>query len=208
MWDQGFITRAYDRTAPVYDLLELPLEILVWRHWRPKLYSGLRGHILEIGLGTGKNIPYQPHEASIVGIDSSRGMLGQATRRRAARKGPLTLAQADAVHLPFPDCTFHAAVASFVFCSVADPEMALEEVLRVLSPGGQLRLLEHQRPRGRTLSHFFDLFDPVTARIGGFHINRSTTRSVQDSDFSEVSSVSGDPFGILQLIQASKCVDP
>ena len=138
----------YQRIAPWYDLLDLPFEALRYRALRPLLFQDLTGRILDAGVGTGRNIPFYPPDAEVVGIDNSPAMLARAERRRRRLGHPVTLREMDVTRLALPDDQFDAAVATFLFC-VLPPEAqapALRELARVVRPGGQVRLLEYVRP--------------------------------------------------------------
>lgn len=177
-------TRArYDRNARFYDLMERGPE----RHfgpWRAELWRRVRGpQVLEVGVGTGKNMPYYPEGATVTAIDLSPRMLERAKALAARESISVDLLEADAQAIPFPDSSFDTAVATFVFCSVPDPVLSLSELHRVLVPGGQLLLLEHvlsQRPLLRSLMR---LFNPLTVRMTGANIDRETVENVRRTGF-------------------------
>lgn len=137
--------KTYDRIAPLYDLLDAPYE-LAWRgRLRARMFEGLSGRILDAGVGTGRNIPYYPKHAEVIGIDVSIGMLEQA-RRRADRLGSrVELRLADIMQTGFPDASFDAIVSTFVFCVLKDEQQlpALRELRRICKPGGTIRLLDY-----------------------------------------------------------------
>lgn len=173
-------TRArYNRIAPLYDFLETLAERR-YRNWRQRVWSLVEGpKVLEVGVGTGKNMPYYPPGVQVTGVDLSEKMLLRA-RRRAERMGlSVTLLQMDAQVLDFPDDTFDSAVATFVFCSVPDPVQGLREMTRVVRPGGRIVLLEHVRAEHPLLGRLMDLLDPLVARLMGPHINRETVENVR-----------------------------
>jgi ubiquinone/menaquinone biosynthesis C-methylase UbiE/copper chaperone CopZ len=201
---QEDVTRIYDRNALCYDLMQGPMERLGARNWRPLLFRDLAGRVLELGVGTGKNLPHYPRDAEVTAIDPAPRMLDKA-RKQALKLGVTAeLRQADSQRLPFPDNSFDAAVASFVFCSVADPVKGLKEALRVLKPGGELRLLEHQRPAQPLLARGFDLLNPLAVRVTGANINRRTDDNVRRVGFAGVRSEALDRLGIVRLITARK----
>lgn len=175
------VRQRYDRIAAIYDLLESGMELRA-RKWRAELWARVPpGRVLELGAGTGKNIPYYPRDTEIIATDISPRMLERA-HRRARRLGvSVDLRLADAQRLAFPDESFDAIVTTFVFCSIPDPARALAEALRVLRPGGRLLLLEHvlsQRPVLRCLMRKLDF---VPYRLWGAHINRETAELVATS---------------------------
>src|SRR5215472_6869567 len=110
----------YQRIARFYDLLDLPFEYGRYRQIRPLLFDGLAGRILDAGVGTGRNTPFYPHGGTIVGVDLSPAMLALAERRRAQTGTRIELRQMDVTQLDFPAASFDAAVATFLFCVLAD----------------------------------------------------------------------------------------
>ncbi|MGC1180451.1 MAG: class I SAM-dependent methyltransferase, partial [Methyloceanibacter sp.] len=110
----------YERIAPLYDLLDLPFEYSRYRKIRPLLFQGLAGRILDAGVGTGRNIPFYPPEAEVVGVDFSPAMLARAERRRLSLGADVELRQMDVTNLEFQDQSFDAAVATFLFCVLPD----------------------------------------------------------------------------------------
>src|SRR5713226_4100588 len=120
---QTALTRArYDRIAPVYDLMNLCADF-AYRRWREWLWGQVprQGRILEVGVGTGKNIPFHPREAQVIGIDISPRMLAGAQRRKKKIRASTELRLGDAQALDLPADSVDAAVATFVFCSAPNP---------------------------------------------------------------------------------------
>jgi len=115
----------FNNLSSIYDRGMLPLEWLVFRRLRRRTFPPLRGHVLELGTGTGVNLPLYGPEARVAACDASGEMLTWAARRHT--QTPVLLAQADVQHLPFPDASFDVVAASLVFCSVADPAWGLAE---------------------------------------------------------------------------------
>lgn len=178
--------RRYDRIAPIYDALEWMMELRA-RRWRRELWALADGaRILEVGVGTGKNLRYHPKEAELVAIDISPRMLQRAEARAAKLESEATLMIADAQALPFEDSCFDTVVSTFVFCSVPDPLIGLREARRVLKPGGQLLLLEHVMSEMVILRTLMRWMDPLTVRIWGAHVNRPTVQNVRNAGFLDV----------------------
>jgi len=109
----------YQRIAWAYDLLDLPFEFARYRKIRPLLFRGLSGRILEAGIGTGRNIPFYPPGCEVVGIDLSPAMLARARRRLGETTAKVELREMDVTRLRFPDRSFDAAVATFLFVRAA-----------------------------------------------------------------------------------------
>jgi len=148
-----------------------------WRRW---LVEGAAGRALDVGCGTGRNLPLYGAGVRVIGLDPARDALLAARRRAPA----VPLVQGDAQALPFRDAAFDAVVSGLVFCSVPDPARGLAEVKRVLRPGGALRMLEHVRATGGLKARVQDRWQPLWTRVsGGCHWNRETERSVEAAGF-------------------------
>jgi ubiquinone/menaquinone biosynthesis C-methylase UbiE len=172
----------YNRIAPIYDLQEAALERFAFSRWREQIWSQIEGsRVLEVGVGTGKNLPYYPDNAQIVAIDLSDKMMAQATGRAQGLGVKANLSLVDAQRLAFAANLFDTAVATFVFCSVPDAVAGLREVGRVVKPGGKIILLEHVRVNAPVVGWLMDLVDPVVVRLMGPHINRVTTENVKQA---------------------------
>ncbi len=175
----------FDRIAAPYDRGMAPLERLWLREMRAQLLPQARGRVLEVGVGTGANLPFYPAGIRLTAIDESADMLAVAARRAAALGRDVSLLQADAEQLPFPGGRFDTVVTGLVLCSVLDLKRALAEMRRVLRrPGGRLLLLEHMRPRSRFWAKLVDLVNkPWYAWNGRCHLNRETQRAVAQAGF-------------------------
>ena len=177
------IRRRYDRIAPFYDLVDAPMELGA-RRWRPYLWSRLQGQrVLELGVGTGKNVPFYPAGATLTATDISERMLERAARRAEKLCVSVHFEIADAQQLSFASGTFDSVVATFLFCSVPDPALGLAEARRVLKPGGQLLLLEHVLSRRPLLRRLMRWLDPIPFHLWGAHINRDTVETVRAAGF-------------------------
>lgn len=152
----------YQRIARFYDLVDLPFEHARYRSLRPFLFQGLNGQILDAGVGTGRNLPFYPPGSEVIGIDLSPAMLARAESRRATSPAVVHLCEMDATSLAFPDAKFDAVIASFLFCTLPEEAQVpvLEELSRVLKPGGTLRLLDYRRPRGAVRRFVTKLWEP------------------------------------------------
>ncbi len=170
------IRKRYDRIAFFFDLLEWPMERLFMGAWRKRALSHLgNGRLLEVGVGTGKNIPLYPQGIVVTAIDISQKMLARARHKvERLQINEVQLMTADVQRLPFPTSTFDQALATFTFCSVAEPVMGLKELARTVRPGGSIILLEHMRPQKPWLAKVFDFLNPLVVRILGDNINRRT----------------------------------
>ncbi len=134
----------HDSAYLLSNIVLWPLERLFFRHFRWALLHELSGRILEVGVGTGKNLPcYDRQRVQLTGVDLSEGLLKRARRFATHLHFPVDLRPMDAEHLQFPDQTFDVVVATFVLCSVPSPIPVLQEMARVVKPDGRIPLLEH-----------------------------------------------------------------
>jgi ubiquinone/menaquinone biosynthesis C-methylase UbiE len=170
----------YQRIAPFYDLLDLPFEYGRYRKIRPQLFAGLSGVILDAGVGTGRNFPFYPPGAKMVGIDLSPAMLARARRRLPATAAEVELREMDVTRIDLPDRHFDAAVATFLFCVLPDELQvpALRELARVTKPGGIIRLLEYTRPQGAVRRAMTTLWEPWVRWAYGAGFDRRTEQHV------------------------------
>ncbi|WP_293030838.1 class I SAM-dependent methyltransferase [Natronococcus sp.] len=161
-----FVAAVYDTVVP---------DRLLFRPHRRYLTADLSGRVLDVGAGTGANFPY------LAGADVASHAIepDPHMRRQAAEKArevgcDVTLRDARAESLPYDDDSVDVVLASLVFCTIADPDRALEEVARVLRPGGELRFLEHIRADGWR-ERGQELLNPLWSRAaGGCQLTRDT----------------------------------
>jgi len=173
--------RRYQRLSPFYDAVE-GLAERRYRPWRKKIWSQVLGlNVLEVGIGTGKNMQFYPAGISITGIDLTPGMLQRAKKRASDLRleSRVELNLDDVQQLDFPDGKFDSVVATFVFCSVPDPVLGLRELKRVVKPGGCVLLLEHMRSPNPFLGAVMDVLNPLVVRMMGANINRQTVENVR-----------------------------
>jgi len=129
------IQKRYNRIARLYDLLEYPMET-GFSNWRKDLLKETGGKTLEVGIGTGKNIPYYPSGIELTGIDFSPKMIEMA-EKKAKNYHNVNLKVMDAESMEFEKDSFDTVVTSCVFCSVPDPVKGLKEIKRVCKKGGK-----------------------------------------------------------------------
>lgn len=171
------VRHRYERAARFYDVQVWPMELFMLRRFRGRLMNMIQGpRVLEVGVGTGVNLPDYPANLKVDAIDFSPRMLERARRRHTG--ADVTLHEMDVEQLAFPDATFDTVVSTCVFCSVPDPVLGLQEVRRVLRPTGRAVMLEHVRPGGRRLGPLFDRLDPLIS-LAGPHINRRTVENIR-----------------------------
>ncbi|MDP3728921.1 MAG: methyltransferase domain-containing protein [bacterium] len=169
--------RRYDRFARVYDLFELPLERLSFAKIRRKTLSPLKGKVLEIGVGTGKNLPYYNWEnIDYTGIDFSKKMLERAKRKNFPKAKMIYM---DAQNIDFKENNFDYIVTTFVLCSIPDPIKALKEMQRLIKKDGKVIMIEHVRSKNFLLAFWQDIHNPLTKFFFGANINRDTKQNIE-----------------------------
>lgn len=172
--------RGLEQIPWLYDAFCAVVECLGLRRWRRWLARGARGRTLDLGCGTGRNLPLMPPGVRAIGVDPALDPLARARRRGPG--APLVAARAEM--LPFRAGSFDTVVSGLVLCSVGDPARALAEIRRVLRPEGSLRALEHVRSTRRWKARVQDRVQPLWTRLsGGCHPNRETERAVETAGF-------------------------
>lgn len=198
------IRKKSDRIAPFYDRFQDMLEPSRLRSLRARLREGIRGdRALEVGVGTGRNMPYYASSVEVTGIDLSPGMLEQARKRASNLSLDVDLREMDVQELGFPDGSFDTVFATLVFCGVPNPVLGLTEMRRVCKSGGRMVLLEHVRPSGRLMGRIFDVLDTIVVRMAGSHINRRTVDHIRRAGWT-VEVEESFLFGIFRWVEAVK----
>jgi phosphatidylethanolamine/phosphatidyl-N-methylethanolamine N-methyltransferase len=161
------VQRAYELYAPIYDVL-FDWIFAPGRAAAIKQLDLQRGDsVLEVGIGTGLNLPLYPPIARLTGIDLSQEMLDKAIERVQQLAMPdITLKVMDATAMDFGDDEFDKAVATYTISAVPDPVAVLREMRRVVKPGGRIVILNHFRSERRLVGWLEDLVAPVCTRLG------------------------------------------
>ena len=195
--------RVWDRHAPMYDRSMGLLEKLLFGNGRVWVCSQASGEVLEVAIGTGRNLPFYPRGIHLTGIDVSEAMLAIAGRRAAALGREVDLRQGDAQALPFPDATFDTVVCTFALCSIPDDRKAVAEMKRVLRPGGKLLLIDHVPSTTRLWRDIQWLLEQVTLRVEGQHMLRRPLEHVLVEGF-EIDAAERSKAGIVERVAARK----
>jgi ubiquinone/menaquinone biosynthesis C-methylase UbiE len=179
--------------------------------WERVLFPGNRewacaqatGDVLEIAVGTGRNLPYYPADVRLTGIELSPAM-AEIARRRAAELGrTVDLRVGDAEALDFPGESFDTVVCTFSLCTIPDDRAAVREAKRVLRPGGKFVLAEHVRSPVTVVRIVQRAIDPLAVRFGGDHLAREPLDHLRDEGFL-IETVTRLKLGIVELVAASK----
>ncbi len=173
--------------AASYNLIMKPGEKRV-RKLRHRLLADLRGDVLEIGAGTGANFEHYPTGVRVVALEPDPHMLKRAQKQLLELgRTDIDARLAPAEQLPVDDASFDAVVSTLVLCTVRDLPRSLEEIRRVLRPGGEFRFLEHVRGEA-LLGHVQDLLQPAWGWVSaGCNLNRRTEPAVRAAGFEIVS---------------------
>jgi ubiquinone/menaquinone biosynthesis C-methylase UbiE len=192
------VRRIYDRNPAAYDRGSVLTERLLAER-RRKVGEIVRGRLLDIGFGTGLSLPHYPPSVDVVGIDASLGML-RFGRSEAARLGrPVQLVEMDAEHLAFADRTFDSVAFNLCLCTIADPERAVREAVRVARPGAPMAFLEHVRSHLLPVALLQDAASPLLLALEQDHFNRRTEETIRRAGV-EVISVERFALGFFNLI--------
>ena len=158
-----------------YDLAVSPLEVLGLSRRRKNLLGQAAGRVLEIGGGTGVNLPHYGTNCRLVLTEPDEAMLRRAAQRRVIGERTASLAAADAQCLPFRSASFDMVVATLTFCTIPQPALAFREAHRVLRPAGKLLLLEHVRAARPWIVRLQNTLAPSWRILAdGCHLNRDT----------------------------------
>lgn len=183
------VAAIYDRIAPDYDRMEAFSErVLGTRGLRAAFGQALRGDVLEVAIGSGRNLPfYGTGVTSVTGVDISRGMLAMAAAQARELGRPVRLAVMNAEHLGFADNSFDTVASSLSLCTVPDPAAALREIARVCKPDGRVLLLEHVLSPVRPIAWLQRKMTPGQVRRLGCHFDRETIDLVRSLGFGIIS---------------------
>ncbi|MCU7722660.1 methyltransferase domain-containing protein [Actinoplanes sp. KI2] len=195
--------RVWDEAAPRYDRQIAFLE----RHWfvgaREWVCARAQGRVLEVAIGTGRNLPFYRPGTTITGIELSTEMLAVARTRAAELGRAADLREGDAHRLPFEDGSFDTVVCVLSLCTITDPARAIGEMKRVLVPGGTLLLADHIRSSFGPLRVAQRLAEQVTIRTAGEHFTRRQLPLVQAQGF-EIVETERLKAGTVERIRARK----
>jgi len=162
----------YDTMAPRYDRVIAIADRVLFDDGRRWACAGATGQVLEVAIGTGRNLSFYPPGAQLTGVDLSPRMLDRARTRAETLTRPVDLQLGDAQHLAFPDASFDTVVATLTVCSIPDDQAAVAEMARVLRPGGRLALLDHVASTSSPVRAVQRLLDPALVRLQGDHLLR------------------------------------
>jgi ubiquinone/menaquinone biosynthesis C-methylase UbiE len=178
--------RVWDKSAPSYDKQIAFFEKIQFGGGREWLGERAHGRILEVAVGTGRNLPHYPADATLTAIELSPAMLAIARRRAADLGRNIEFQEGDAEHLPYADASFDTVVCALSLCTIPSPAAAVGEMKRVLAPGGQLLLLDHIGSTWAPIYAAQWLLERITIRAAGEHFTRRQLPLVRAAGFQVV----------------------
>lgn len=166
------VLRTWEKSAPTYDEKIASVERGLLRGGREWLGARARGRVLEVAIGTGRDLPHYALDVTLTGIDLSPAMLEIARQRASDLGRDVDLRIGDAEHLPFADASFDTVVCAISLCTIPNPGAAIDEMKRVLVPGGRLLLLDHVKSTWPPVLAGQWLVERITILTAGEHLTR------------------------------------
>jgi ubiquinone/menaquinone biosynthesis C-methylase UbiE len=195
--------RVWDKAAPSYDKQISFFEKIQFGGGREWIGQRAQGRVLEVAIGTGRNLPHYPPGAIVTGIELSPAMLSIARQRAADLGRDADFQEGDAEHLPFGDASFDTVVCALSLCTIPDPAAAIGEMKRVLVSGGRLLLLDHIGSTWPPVYAAQWLLERITIRAAGEHFTRRQLPLIQAAGF-QVVETERLKAGTVERIQAIK----
>jgi ubiquinone/menaquinone biosynthesis C-methylase UbiE len=172
-----------DRVLPT--LVDLSMRNKLLRPLRERVTAAAEGRVLDVGVGSGLNLPlYGTRAKEVLGLEPSHPLLARASRNAKLALVPIRLIEASAEAMPLDDSSIDTIVMTWTGCSIPDIRSALVEMRRVLRPGGRLLFVEHGRSPDARVQVWQNRLTPLWRRVaGGCHLNRKMDDLVQDGGF-------------------------
>lgn len=193
------VRRLMDKQAPRYDRQMNFFDRVLFAGGREWACSEAEGDVLEIAIGSGRNLPFYPQGTSLTAIEFSPEMLDLARARAEDLGLDVELRAGDAQNLEFPDDSFDTVICTLALCTIPDPGRAVAEAHRVLRPGGRFVAMEHVRSPSRPVRAVQRALDPLTVRLEGDHLTREPLEYVRAAGF-EVEHLERSKWGIVERV--------
>jgi len=184
-----------------YDAFLAPMELAWFGKWRKRMLSNLKGHVLDIGSGTGTNLRYYPESVYCVTVLDPNSKNLAYLEKKAEGWGfgkdsgkCLNSQKGYGEELPFPSNSFDVVVSTLLLCTVRDPERVISEGTRVLKKGGKFIFIEHQLPKKKPQALVFNTISPIWHAPSGCNLNRNTEKMIRSrTELDEIESFDGGP---------------
>jgi ubiquinone/menaquinone biosynthesis C-methylase UbiE len=197
------IRRIYEKEAPKYDRQMRFFDWALFAGGREWVCSQAEGDVLEIAVGTGRNLRHYPDGMKLTGVEFSPAMLEIARKAAADLGRTIDVRVGDAQALDFPDQSFDTVVCTLALCTIPDDRAAVSETKRVLRPGGRFLLLEHVRSPNALIRFGERLLEPLAVRFEGDHLLREPLNHLRAEGF-EIQQLLRSKLGIVERIAARK----
>jgi ubiquinone/menaquinone biosynthesis C-methylase UbiE len=199
------VRKIQDKAAPKYDRTMSRWETVLFGGGREWVCSQARGDVLEIAIGTGRNLPHYPAEVRLTAIELSPEMLNIARKRAADLGREVDLREGNAEVLDFPDASFDTVVCTFALCTIPDDRKAVAEAKRVLKPGGRFVAIEHVGSPIGVVRAVERMLEPLTLRFEADHLTREPLDHLEAEGF-KVEQLHRSKLGIVERVSAVKPV--
>lgn len=197
------VRKLQDREAPRYDRQISVFERILFGDGRRWVCEQARGHVLELAIGTARNLAHYPADVTLTGIELSPQMLAIGRRRAQQLGRRVDLRVGDAQALDLPDESVDTVVCTLGLCTIPDPRRAVAEARRVLRPGGRVLLLEHVRSPVRPVRVIERLLEPLSVRFAADHLTREPLDYLRAEGF-EIERLERSKWGIVERVSARK----
>jgi ubiquinone/menaquinone biosynthesis C-methylase UbiE len=197
------VRRVIDKQAPKYDRQMNFVERLMFAGGREWVCARAHGRVLEIAVGTGRNLPYYGEDAELTGIELSPEMLAIAKQRARELDRRVDLRLGDAQSLEFENHSFDTVVCTLGLCTIPNDAKAVGEAHRILKPGGRFVLLEHVRSPMVAVRAMQRLIEPLALRLDADHITREPIEHLTASGF-KIEELERSKLGIVERVAARK----
>jgi ubiquinone/menaquinone biosynthesis C-methylase UbiE len=197
------VRRIMDKEAPRYDRQMNFCDRALFTGGREWIIGGVVGEVLEIAVGSGRNLPLYAQDTKLTAIELSPEMLKLARERADEAPVEVDLRIGDAQALEFPDESFDTVVCCLALCTIPDPSRAVREAYRVLRPGGRFRALEHVRSPTRLVRGVQRAIDPLSVRFAGDHVVREPLEYLRPAGF-EIEQLERSKWGIVERVVARR----
>jgi len=166
-------------------IINIAMDTKAVREERQRCLAGVSGTVLEVGFGTGLNLPhYPPAVTKVTGVDPSEASLKLAAKRRRAAAFPVDIVGLTAEKIPVPDAAFDSIVSTFTLCTIPDVASALLEIRRALRPRGRFHFVEHGRAEDDAVARWQSRLNPLQQKLcGGCHLNRQIAVLIEQAGF-------------------------